>query len=191
MSPIDTTPLKPRFSVRGALVLLPPQSIWEQIDAIREQHDAQIVRWMPHLRLLHPFKKPEEFEDILPAVREVARSLEPLSLTLTDVRYFTHPSGKGSLWLAPEPADAVIAVYQAFQKEFPEFSQEHRFEKGFVPHIIVGQTRTHKQARRISMELSKDWKPLPISIGSAALVGRDYSGPMRVVHEIPFGTVGN
>lgn len=191
MSPIQPMDIRPKRSARGALVLLPPQSTWEAIDAIREKYDAQIVRWMPHIRLLHPFKEPEQFDECLDTIREVCATLVPFTITLSDLRYFLHPSGKGSLWIAPEPMDEVTALQKAFQERFPEFPQEHRFEKGFVPHVIVGQTRTHTSAKRITLELRNDWKPVSFPVDSVALVGRDFVGPMQLVHEIPFGTSAN
>ena len=39
----------------SAIVLIPPQEVWEPIQAIRRVHDRQVRRWMPHVTLLYPF----------------------------------------------------------------------------------------------------------------------------------------
>ena len=38
-----------------ALVLIPPESCWAPIQAIRKQHDRSFERWMPHINLLYGF----------------------------------------------------------------------------------------------------------------------------------------
>ncbi|MGA1195514.1 MAG: 2'-5' RNA ligase family protein, partial [Candidatus Latescibacterota bacterium] len=40
---------------QSAVVLSPPQSEWDQIQAIRKKYDRNVRRWMPHITLLYPF----------------------------------------------------------------------------------------------------------------------------------------
>ncbi|MBI5480461.1 MAG: 2'-5' RNA ligase family protein [Deltaproteobacteria bacterium] len=39
-----------------AVVIIPPGEIWGPIQAIRQRHDQQFHRWMPHITPLYPFR---------------------------------------------------------------------------------------------------------------------------------------
>ena len=49
-----------------AVVLIPPESLWESIQAIRRVYDLHIFRWMPHVTLLFPFIPAERFAQAEP-----------------------------------------------------------------------------------------------------------------------------
>jgi hypothetical protein len=49
-----------------AVVLIPPQELWEPIQAIRRVHDLHVERWMPHVTLLFPFAPAERFAQAEP-----------------------------------------------------------------------------------------------------------------------------
>jgi len=38
-----------------AVVLIPPEDVWEPIQKLRRVYDRHFDRWMPHLTLLYPF----------------------------------------------------------------------------------------------------------------------------------------
>jgi hypothetical protein len=42
------------------LVIIPPEAVWEPIQAIRRRHDRKLRRWMPHITLLYPFRPRSE-----------------------------------------------------------------------------------------------------------------------------------
>ena len=46
----------------------PCETVSEPIQAIREKHDRQFRRWMPHLNLLYPFRPQEEFPALTSAL---------------------------------------------------------------------------------------------------------------------------
>lgn len=186
-----TTSLQPRHSSRGGLVLLPPQSTWPALDAIREKHDAQIVRWMPNIPLLFPFKAPEELEECLAAVTEVCAGFGPLQVTLSDVRFSQLESGKGLLFVACEPAEEIARLQAALAARFPEVSRKEAASEPYVPRIVVGQCRTHLVAQRLSLELRQEWQPIPVEIAAVTLVGREHTGPFRVLHEVALGGARN
>jgi 2'-5' RNA ligase superfamily len=48
-----------------AVVLIPPEAVWPPIQALRQQYDRHVRRWMPHITLLYPFRPREEFERIV------------------------------------------------------------------------------------------------------------------------------
>ena len=64
---------------KTALVVIPPESAWPPIQAIRAEHDRKVGRWMPHITLVYPFLPAGEFEraaDGLPASR-LLQHLQP------------------------------------------------------------------------------------------------------------------
>ena len=48
-----------------AVVLVPPQDVWPEIQAIRQQYDRHFDRWMPHITLLYPFRSREDWPSLL------------------------------------------------------------------------------------------------------------------------------
>ncbi len=44
-----------------AIVVILPQECWSVIQAIRQQHDSKVRRWMPHITLIYPFCPVEDF----------------------------------------------------------------------------------------------------------------------------------
>ena len=55
-APIPDGPPKPKPSHMTALVLVPDESLWEPLQAIRRVHDSKHVdRWPPHVTLVYPF----------------------------------------------------------------------------------------------------------------------------------------
>lgn len=181
----------PRNSARGAVVLLPPTDLYPAIDTIRQQHDAQIVRWMPHIPLLFPFKAPEDFEGCLPKLAEVCRKSGPLTVTLSEVRFSKLESGRGALWLACEPETPLISLHQRLLETFPEAGRKTGQPAPFLPHIIVGQSRTHLAVQRIAKELQASWSAVTAEIACVSLVGRERTGPFEVRYEIPLGSGRN
>src|SRR5262245_44435410 len=122
-----------------AVAVVPPEEGWEPIQAIRRRHDRQVHRWMPHINLLYPFRPQGEFPAITPALVTAYASLAPFHITLGEFRCFRHGSGRCTLWLAPEPAEALRRLQAALQAAFPDCGDLSRFLAGFTPHLSVGQ----------------------------------------------------
>jgi hypothetical protein len=41
--------------VSSAVVVMPPESMWTQIQDIRAKHDKSYARWMPHINLVRSY----------------------------------------------------------------------------------------------------------------------------------------
>lgn len=46
---------------KTAVVLIPPEECWPPIQAIRQEHDRHVRRWMPHMTMIYPFRPKEQF----------------------------------------------------------------------------------------------------------------------------------
>jgi 2'-5' RNA ligase len=169
---------------RTAVVAMPPQCVWEPIQAIRRQHDRQIHRWMPHINLLYPFVPREAFATALPLLTAACQSVPAFEVTLTRMRSFSHASGRGTVWLQPEPGDAFVRLQSALQAAFPDYSEQSRFAAGFTPHLSVGQVASRSAIQSLLTALQATWTPVHFILEAVALIWREAHTPFQVEHWI-------
>lgn len=173
---------------RTAVVAVPPPEVWEPIQAIRRQYDRQVQRWMPHITLLYPFVPREQFGEVLPGLRQAAGRLTPFQVTLATFQSFTHAFGKSTIWLAPEPRDAVVALQAALHVAFPAYDEQSRFATGFTPHLSVGQAAAPAARQHLLSTLQAPWQPVQFTLTAIMLIWREADGPFEVAHSIPLGS---
>jgi 2'-5' RNA ligase len=153
-----------------ALVVIPPPACWLPIQAIRQQHDRQFRRWMPHINLLYPFRPVEQFPDLAAELRRVCREIEPLEITLAAFRHFEHRRGRFTLWLAPEPAEPLACLHAALLAVTPDCDDTARH--GFTPHLSVGQVHGSDRLRGLQEELQASWQSLSFMVSEISLIWR-------------------
>lgn len=173
---------------QSALVLIPPPEIWDPIQAIRRAHDRQFRRWMPHVTLLYPFLPRAELTGAIPSTEEALAQVKPFEIALRRFDVFGHRGGTFTVWLAPEPKDALVAVHSVLVQRFPECKATGHFDGGFTPHISVGQARDAERLRTFRLEL-EHWRPLTFAVSRVTIVVRK-SPPddvFRTFAETPIG----
>ena len=69
-------------SYKTAVVIIPPDHLWGPIQGLRKQYDRNYRRWMPHITLLYPFRAVSAFEQVIPALAQACRSLDPFGVQL-------------------------------------------------------------------------------------------------------------
>jgi 2'-5' RNA ligase len=171
----------------SAVAVLPPVEVWPPIQAIRQRYDRCFHRWMPHINLLYPFYPAEYFAAVLPRLTTVCRQLHPFEIVLRDFRFFVHPSGRATLWLAPEPAEPLRALQAALQAACPECDDVARFPQGFTPHLSVGQAKSLAEARQRVAHFQAGWQPLSFRVTHIALLQRQAASPFQVAAQVPLG----
>lgn len=173
---------------KTAVVLVPPEELWEPIQSIRRKYDRQFRRWMPHITLLYPFKPREEFERVAELFERCSEKIEPFCIELARFAYFKHFSGRCTLWLAPEPHEPVDLLQELLWREVPECDDTRRYEGGFVAHLSVGEVRSVKEADTILAELQKEWKGLRFEVRGVFLIAREDppDDAFRVERFVPF-----
>lgn len=102
-----------------AVVIIPPEPLWEPIQAIRRQHDRNLRRWMPHITLLYPFVPPRAFEDAIPLLQQASATIIPFAITLRRFALFAHGQRSATIYLAPESAEPLIALQTRLWEAFP------------------------------------------------------------------------
>jgi RNA 2',3'-cyclic 3'-phosphodiesterase len=170
----------------SAVVLIPPEELWEPIQAIRRAHDAQIGRWMPHVTLLYPFVPPARFDEATARLTTACAGLAPFRTTLAEFRYFRHRSGRCTLWLATDPMESMVRFQTTLQGLFPECDDVSRYWGGFTPHLSVGQFKTIPDAERKRAELQAAWEPIEFDVKEIALLHRRGEEPFRAVTVVRF-----
>lgn len=156
----------------SAVVIIPPQTVWEPIQAIRKLHDKGVRRWMPHITLLYPFAPKGIFNKVLPELAQVGWERGSFELTLANFRWFRHGRESYTVWLAPEPEGAVVGLHAALLRALPGFADTGSFRGGFSPHLSVGQAEGTARLRRLVDELQAGWTPLRFTVGELSVISR-------------------
>jgi 2'-5' RNA ligase len=176
---------------KTAVVLIPPRELWEPIQAIRRRHDRQVRRWMPHVTLLYPFRPVERFGAAAETLERACRTIEPLEVELAGFRWFAHGRRRFTLWLSPEPADAVRALQEALGRAFPDCDDVRRFGGVFRPHLSVGQVRDERALHDLAARLESAWRPARFAADAVHLLrrGDPPDDVFRVAATIRLGSV--
>jgi RNA 2',3'-cyclic 3'-phosphodiesterase len=179
-----------RTTHESAVVVIPPPELWPPIQAIRRVHDRQVRRWMPHVTLLYPFLPRAALGEAVPAATEALADVEPFEVRLARFDAFRHRGGTFTLWLAPEPSDALAAVHAALVRRFPACGATGRFAGGFTPHLSVGQARGEDELAAFRRELD-GWRPLAFTVRDVAVIVRDPppEDVFRTYAEVPLGVM--
>jgi len=178
------SPLGVNRSSRSTVTIMPPESVWEPINAIRKKHDKQLMRWMPHINLVFPFEHPDRLDEQRDRLSAAAAAVGAWDLTLGTFRYFKHSSNRASVWLDPQPSEPLIALYAALMAQFPHLDTAQRFESGFTPHLSVGQAKTLVLGRRLTDELNETWEPLTFRVDALTVLRRNARDPFEVAYRV-------
>jgi poly(A) polymerase len=177
-----------------AVVLIPPDSVWEPIQALRRKHDSKFRRWMPHVTLLYPFLPEESFDDAEALLAEALQEVKPFEVTLAGFSHFEHRANI-TAWLRPEdrPGGALQALHATLEKALPECdAQGRKSARGFTPHLSVGQLPRSGAAEtaRTLAAWEKHWRPLTFQVREVCLIRRKGDTPFEVLRRVPLGGTG-
>ena len=176
---------------KTAVVLIPPEDVWEPIQAIRRQHDRQVRRWMPHVTLLYPFRPRGEFDAAAGPLGRACRTVDPFEVELRELRWFAHGRRSFTMWLAPEPAEAVCALQEVLWQVVPDCHEVRRLPGGFTPHLSVGQVRDRRKLRQLVASLESAWRPIRFRVEAVSLIwrGDPPDDVFRIDRQMPLGGV--
>jgi 2'-5' RNA ligase len=143
---------------------------------------------MPHVTLLYPFRPRAALAGAVPAETEALAAVGRFEVRLARFDAFRHRGGTFTLWLAPEPTDALAAVQAALVRRFPACDARGRFAGGFMPHLSVGQARGEAELAAFRRELD-GWSPLAFTARAVAVIVRDPppADVFRTFAEVPLG----
>jgi 2'-5' RNA ligase len=127
---------------------------------------------MPHITLLYPFRPVVAFEQVTPLITRVCRSVEPFEVQLTRFDFLIHSRRKATLYLIPEPADALKELQKALLEVVPDCDDVTRFTGGFRPHLSAGQVRS-QAADALCAKSQATWQPLAFTLSHVYLIWRN------------------
>lgn len=173
-----------------AIVLSPPEEMRGPIQAIREEHDRNIRRWMPHVTLVYPFRPRDVFEDLLEGFSEACRGVAPFEVRLEQFRFFRHGKRGFTMWLAPEPREDLERLQTALWEGVPDCDEVRRHKGGFTPHLSVGQARREERMMKLLADLGHGWTPIVFQAEAVDLIWRQDppNDVFQVAYSVGLGT---
>ena len=157
---------------KTAVVIIPPEDLWAPIQALRQQYDRHIRRWMPHITLLYPFRPLVEFERAAPILARACVKKAPFEVRLQRFAFFTHSRRSATFYLVPEPAAAIKALHQALLDEVPDCNDVALFAGGFTPHLSLGQARS-RNIGEFCRRWQATWRPLAFTLKQVHVIWRN------------------
>lgn len=161
-----------QFTHNTALVLIPPQDLWPPIQAIRQQHDRKIRRWMPHVTLIYPFWPRDRFEEAVERITLTCEQMRTFSMKLATFSTFHHGRERYTMWLSPQPAQAIVDLYTALVATLAPGGGGPQFRARFVPHLSVGQVQGKARMEELMAALKATWRPVRWDISEVSLIWR-------------------
>ena len=153
-----------------AVVLIPPEAVQPPIQAIRQIHDRNFKRWMPHITLLYPFAEPRDFTEITSALAKAAQQVSLFSIELARFDAFQHRKSC-TMFLVPEPVDEIVRLHTILLQHLPDYDDTARFAGGFHPHLSVGQFQS-RSLRTEQQRLQEAWQPIQCDMAAISLIYR-------------------
>jgi len=175
--------------VTSAVIVMPPNDQWSQIQEIRAKHDKAYDRWMPHINLLYPFIPEEQFLNNLERLVNGLSSLSPFKLVFRRFDSFCHGRSY-TMFMKPEadPADALITLQSKLEEVFPLCDDLRTIgDHGFAPHMTVGQFNSKVSLDRSMEDYLSKLVPIEFTVTHVHLIARQETDPFSVRHSVPLG----
>jgi len=157
----------------SAVVIIPPEDIWEPIQDIRNTYDRHVHRWMPHITLLYPFRPRSEFIELETAFSNICSQIEPFEINLRKFYNFNHGRQFYTIWLAPEPNNLLVNLQHELKHIVPDCNDVNKIKSGFIPHLSVGQVKGKGNLIKVMNELQASWIELTFLLKEIEFISRE------------------
>eukprot|EP01061_Rhynchopus_euleeides_P019252 TRINITY_DN31656_c0_g1_i3.p1 TRINITY_DN31656_c0_g1~~TRINITY_DN31656_c0_g1_i3.p1 ORF type:complete len:312 (+),score=114.29 TRINITY_DN31656_c0_g1_i3:226-1161(+) len=173
----------------SSLIIMPPISLWEPIQALRREHDPAYERWMPHINMVWPFSRHQQPVCAM-ALREQLKRFPPFDVYFLDFDVFDKGSKKsGVLYLKPttkdgKPVPQLAELRKLALQSFPDLTPDDDDEP-FTPHLTVGKM---SQCSIRKVREAAQWQPIKFRVAEVFIILRiDSITPFTVQQAIPLG----
>ncbi|MHA1292364.1 MAG: 2'-5' RNA ligase family protein [Promethearchaeota archaeon] len=163
----------------SAAVIIPPKEKWGSIQEIRRIYDRQIDRWMPHITLLYPFRHENQFNKLANRFSTICGKINPFKISLGKFKYFEHRYQNFTIWLDPQPNNAIIKLQSEILKLVPDCNDVNKFIGGFNPHLSVGQIQGTFNLKNTLRDLQDVWEELKFEVKEIFFISRNNSKKSR------------
>jgi 2'-5' RNA ligase len=151
---------------------------------LRERFDPVARLGVPaHITLLFPFASPERITaGMLREARAIASAVAAFPFRLARIERFP-----GTLYLAPEPGEPLVALTEALARSFPEFPPYAGEFDSIIPHLTVAHG-TQDELRAAEDELRATWPVSGLEVRSCGTLSliENSSGRWEPLAELPF-----
>mmetsp|Transcript_9147 Transcript_9147/g.22936 ORF Transcript_9147/g.22936 Transcript_9147/m.22936 type:complete len:479 (+) Transcript_9147:224-1660(+) len=171
----------------SAVCLIPPESVWGQIQRIRAEHDPAYARWMPHINLMYPFVPEDEFSSSVRQLEEALASFQSFKLDLAQFSYFAHGKKSATLFLEPteHTTGSLKALNTTIESVFPYCNDlSSRSVDGFHAHLTVGKFPGVRPVEAAAAKFANTWRSIPWQVDSVHVISRRGSDPFEIRHTI-------
>jgi hypothetical protein len=120
------------------------------VGPLRMQHDPTAPRGVPaHVTVLFPFIPRERIDDAVRSeVRDLLAGMAAFDYRFSRVEAF----GDTNVHLAPEPAEAFLALTDAISRHWPEFPPYGGVIETVIPHLTVGDRLGEGEADAVARQ---------------------------------------
>ncbi len=167
----------------SAVVIIPPARLWPPIQLIRQKYDRHVVRWMPHITLIYPFRSREEYETLTLHFSRVCKDIDPFEVELAKFRFTGHSKKSYTLWLAPEPAEKLVLLQSILLSLVPDCDDLIKRYGRYTPHLSVAQAPGKMEVIKLQNMLQENWQPLSFIVCEISFIWRG-GPPDDVFHVI-------
>jgi 2'-5' RNA ligase len=162
-----------------AVVIIPPEDLWDAIQDIRKKYDRNFLKWMPHITLIHPFRPESEFKSLESSFFTICKSIKSFEISLLKINHFYHPKQNYTLWLAPEPDSLIFNLQSKLLAITPDCGDVNLFQSGFKPHLSIGQIRGNQKLTKFKKKFQETWIPFKFKTKSVHFIARETPKPSR------------
>jgi len=173
--------------VKSAIIVMPPEDLWLQIQEIRKLYDKAYARWMPHINMVYPFIPGENFPEVVETLKDNLSLISPFKISFKDLGYFQH-KGSCTLWCNPKTeGNELVQLNSLLENTFPYCKDlSSKSDKGFSPHLTLGQF-TSKEIQQKLKEFEDKWQNIEWTCSEVFLICRNgFDDPFKIIFRVPF-----
>uniref|UniRef100_A0A7S4PKN5 PDZ domain-containing protein n=2 Tax=Guillardia theta TaxID=55529 RepID=A0A7S4PKN5_GUITH len=162
-----------RSTLGTSLAVLPDGKGWDVVQKIRQVHDRQVDKWPPHLILLRPFVRGEDFAVASSLLLEALEGTEPFELRM-ELTVKVYHNRSASVWLVPvgESRDCVLELQAQAAEIFPQCVRRGSKLFDYTPHLTLGQFPSESAARVFVALVQDSFANFSFSVSHLFLLSR-------------------
>jgi 2'-5' RNA ligase len=138
-----------------------------------------------HITLVTPFAPPPVPAELISELERIVGLFPIVDLRFEAVGRFPH-----TLYLKPEPADAIVELTHSIVSRWPEWLPYGGIHAEVIPHVTVADRIEDRRLLDALARTVEDRLPIETRVGAAWLVQESEEGIWQRLVELPFQRAG-